>query len=302
VAKISHVSTRLSTTTFQTQTIQGNGGLNVIQINGNIDLSGSSQLILKGSASDVFVINITGTLNISGTTAIPLSGGLTANHVLFNFTGSSGTINTGIKETFFGTFLAPTYTTSGDTNVVGEMIVVGSPVSVASGSKINAGSIVSNTATVSGNNVSSANASASVTIQPTTLANFSRVTPPSNIAQPTDGFGITISADTMLVHQAPMAFCPVQSRNATSVNTSADDHHPQARRKLSMPFSADAGMSWISLRSKPPAEGSQTAIPSEIWKNFSLMGTERRLSPFCLHHSPSPIFHCHRSCNLSPSA
>ena len=42
-----------------TTTVTGNGGLNVIDINGSINLNNAS-LILSGSASDVFIVNVTG--------------------------------------------------------------------------------------------------------------------------------------------------------------------------------------------------------------------------------------------------
>ena len=70
-----------------TTTVTGNGGLNVIDINGSINLNNAS-LILSGSASDVFIVNVTGSASFGGTGGLSLAGGVTPNHVLYNFTGS----------------------------------------------------------------------------------------------------------------------------------------------------------------------------------------------------------------------
>jgi hypothetical protein len=88
-----------------TTTINGNGGLNVININGNITTS----LILNGSASDIFIINVTGTLSLTGSTVLGVAGGVSANNVLYNFTGSGGTITTHVNNMVYGTLLAPNY-------------------------------------------------------------------------------------------------------------------------------------------------------------------------------------------------
>ena len=88
-----------------TTTINGNGGLNVININGNITTS----LILNGSATDIFIVNVTGTLSLTGSTVLGVAGGVTGNNVLYNFTGSGGTITTHVNNMVNGTLLAPNY-------------------------------------------------------------------------------------------------------------------------------------------------------------------------------------------------
>src|SRR5205807_1110251 len=69
--------------------VTGNGGLNVIDINGDI----GNTLALNGTANDVFIVNVTGTLNLSGKQTLDLGGGVTANHVLYNFTGAGNTLS-----------------------------------------------------------------------------------------------------------------------------------------------------------------------------------------------------------------
>ena len=69
--------------------IKGNGGLNVINIRGNLQLSGQRRLILEGSAQDRFVINIGGDFSLSGGAAIVAAGGMKAERVLvLNFLGT----------------------------------------------------------------------------------------------------------------------------------------------------------------------------------------------------------------------
>jgi choice-of-anchor A domain-containing protein len=86
-------------------TINGNGGVNVININGDITTS----LILNGSASDIFIVNVTGTLKLTGSTVLGVAGGVNGNNVLYNFTGSGQTISTHVNNMVFGTLLAPNY-------------------------------------------------------------------------------------------------------------------------------------------------------------------------------------------------
>jgi hypothetical protein len=129
-------------------TITGNGGLNVININGNITLGSSNSLILQGSASDVFIVNVTGTLSINGSAQLTLAGGVTSNHILYNFTASSGSISSQVGNVWYGTILAPNLSYSLDGVYYGELIAGGSSISLLSGVKIYASTKLSNTATV----------------------------------------------------------------------------------------------------------------------------------------------------------
>jgi len=58
----------------RTTTISGNGCINVIQVNGNIDLGGKSALTFSGSSDDYFVVNVTGDVLTSGTAELLLNG------------------------------------------------------------------------------------------------------------------------------------------------------------------------------------------------------------------------------------
>ena len=114
-------------------TIFGNGGQNVIRINGDI----KKNLTLSGSANDTFIINVTGTLTLGGSDAIALSGGVTANNVLVNFSGTGGTISTHVGNVINGTMLAPTYSFDLDGVFDGSIIGGGSAITFKSGAKVN---------------------------------------------------------------------------------------------------------------------------------------------------------------------
>lgn len=115
-----------------TTTIFGNGGLNVIDV-ANIR---NAQLVLSGTASDVFVINVSGSIQTNQ--PITLSG-VSASHVLFNLTGTSGNIlQTSGGNVLYGTYLA---TNGGQfqfaqLNLTGALINTGGDVHFVGGSQI----------------------------------------------------------------------------------------------------------------------------------------------------------------------
>jgi hypothetical protein len=114
-------------------TITGNGGLNVININGDI----SASLTLSGSASDVFIINVKGDLSLHGTASLNLSGGVTASNVLYNFVGRHGSISTHSHTVVNGTLLALRYDVSINGVVNGEVIAGGDFVGLGKHATIN---------------------------------------------------------------------------------------------------------------------------------------------------------------------
>lgn len=81
-------------------TISGNSAFNVFNLSG-INLSGAN-LTIHGTASETFVFNVSGSLVMSGA-SIVLTGGVTANNVIFNVLGSGGTRLSG--STLNGTIL-----------------------------------------------------------------------------------------------------------------------------------------------------------------------------------------------------
>lgn len=83
--------------------IIGNGGINVINING-IDLSGSDSLNLVGGADDVFILNILAgsTLNLGNSSCNIQGVGVLASNILINILGDVGRL----KGNIDGTILA----------------------------------------------------------------------------------------------------------------------------------------------------------------------------------------------------
>ncbi len=70
-------------------TINGSALGTFVRVNGNINLSAGTTLTINGGASDWVIFNITGGMSGSSGGKIVLSGGITADHVLFNFLCSS---------------------------------------------------------------------------------------------------------------------------------------------------------------------------------------------------------------------
>jgi hypothetical protein len=121
-------------------TITRTAALNVIKVN-SINLT-KKNLTLAGNPPDTFVINVTSptALFVLNGVQVILSGGLTPNHVAFNFPGPGGTVQV-YKQTagLNGTLLAPQrdITIDNVTNspwVTGS--VIGSTIDIHSGAKV----------------------------------------------------------------------------------------------------------------------------------------------------------------------
>jgi hypothetical protein len=137
--------TQTFSTLSEDQTISGNGGLNVIQITGDVTLK--KTLTLSGSASDQFVFQLTS----SGSDVLTLSGmtmilnGVSADNILWNLTGLGGDVSITSGSVVFGTFLAPERDLVSDHGIVGGRIIAGgsgSLLNIHSGSQITTPSTV----------------------------------------------------------------------------------------------------------------------------------------------------------------
>jgi hypothetical protein len=98
-------------------TINGDGGLNVIDINGDI----TKGLTLNGTDKDSFVVLVNGNLNLT-TGDLGVSGGVSASNVLYIFTAAGDKINTMVPDKLYGTILAPNYSINMDSDLTGELI------------------------------------------------------------------------------------------------------------------------------------------------------------------------------------
>jgi hypothetical protein len=125
-------------------TIIGNGSNNIINV-GTISLNGTGGhiLTLKGGANDIFVLNVANSVSFLQTTWTPvvLSGGVTADHVLFNLLSTSPTANALFvtnNVTLVGTFIAPYGSMSlGSADLDGAVFAGGNNL-ILNGSTINA--------------------------------------------------------------------------------------------------------------------------------------------------------------------
>ena len=115
-------------------TINGNGGLNVIDIN---SLS-NPNLTITGGSNDSFVFNISGNFS---TNHVMVLNGVSASQILWNMTGTSGNIfQTSGGDKVYGTFLA---THGGDfqfsnLNLTGQLINTDGHMQIVSGSEVTA--------------------------------------------------------------------------------------------------------------------------------------------------------------------
>jgi hypothetical protein len=95
--------------------INATGVENVVDA-ASINLSNGT-LTINGAANDYFIINVSGNINITNG-GIQATGGIAANHILFNLDGSNASLTTQTSTSEVGTFLAPfaddTITTHGN--------------------------------------------------------------------------------------------------------------------------------------------------------------------------------------------
>jgi hypothetical protein len=122
-----------------TQTLSGapNQTLNVISVSNGINVTGGT-FTISGNANQWFVFNVSNGMTINGGQGFLLSGGVTANHILFNVL--SGAVNiTGGSDTVNGTILdlnGPIKFTNGTVN--GALISEGNISITGSGATLNA--------------------------------------------------------------------------------------------------------------------------------------------------------------------
>lgn len=104
-------------------TIEGNGGQNVINITGDVNLSNLNDLVFDGTAEDRFIVNIFGNLTLTGDAVVSGGGSVTADHILLNFVGSNpSSITVGPIDAVSGTILAPERTMELDGSVAGGIL------------------------------------------------------------------------------------------------------------------------------------------------------------------------------------
>lgn len=99
-------------------TITGNGGLNVIDITGNLTLDAAKGsgggLFFSGSSSDYFIVRISGNVALSGGSFLGGINGVDASHIIYDLVGASGTLNTDKDNAVSGSMIFLNYTATLD--------------------------------------------------------------------------------------------------------------------------------------------------------------------------------------------
>ena len=125
-----------------TTTINATGSVYVVDVNGDINLPQNDVLTIHGSATTDVIIDVTGTLSLHGNQslnpALALSGGITSDHVVYNFVGSGSGLSTsgGLNQESIidGILLAPQRNVGfAPGEVDGELIAGGTNIQIVSG-------------------------------------------------------------------------------------------------------------------------------------------------------------------------
>lgn len=110
-------------------TFNGVAGQNVVDLT-NFTLNGGGTFTIHGTSSETFIINVSGNFTVPDG-KIVLTGGVTANNVLFNITGTGATVTMGGPSSeVLGTILAPSRAVSlSDGTLIGA-VISGSNISI----------------------------------------------------------------------------------------------------------------------------------------------------------------------------
>ena len=127
----------ISSNVNKATTITGTSGLNVIDINGNINLN-NANLTFSGAGAQ-FIVNISGSVSLVGTASILAGSNVSDGNILLNLYSNSGTLNTNVGDTTDGIVLAPTASFNLDGVFNGELISGGGQIALPSNSTVNYG-------------------------------------------------------------------------------------------------------------------------------------------------------------------
>jgi hypothetical protein len=122
--------------TGTTITAGNQGGLNVINLS-NISLGNGQVLTLNGSAGTEFILDDSGGMSLNSA-QIVLTGGLTANDVVYNVTGNTVQTSGGLnnESVLAGTILAPNENVQLTPGALTGEIIGGKNISIASGASV----------------------------------------------------------------------------------------------------------------------------------------------------------------------
>jgi len=130
---------RTATQTFGSitgsQTVVGNGGINVISI-ASITLNDNQNLLFSGGLNDFFIVNVTGGLTMGGNGTIGGAGSVDASKILLNFIGTGTELKSHVNNVLNGTVLAP-YRSVEFHSANGAVLAGGANLTLMSGCTIN---------------------------------------------------------------------------------------------------------------------------------------------------------------------
>ncbi|MGZ4982875.1 MAG: collagen-binding domain-containing protein [Chthoniobacterales bacterium] len=109
-------------------------GTGVYYLN-SLNLGSNATLTLSGSATDSFVFNISSIFKLVGA-QILLTGGLTADHVLFNYTGTTDVTVSGSNSLLHGIILALNARVNLSPGLMIGQIISGQDISISSGANV----------------------------------------------------------------------------------------------------------------------------------------------------------------------
>jgi hypothetical protein len=116
-------------------TINGNGGVNVIDIS-SIDLN-NFNLTLNGGVNDLFYINVASSVTLTGTASIIETGGAGPLNVLLNVLGTGTSVSTHVGDQINGIILDPQGSVNLDGTFNGQIIAGGVQLGLLSGAVVN---------------------------------------------------------------------------------------------------------------------------------------------------------------------
>lgn len=87
-------------------TIAGNGGVNVLKITGDVNLS-SKSITLTGGPNDIFVINVLGGFDLGGSGGIIAGSGMDPSRIIINMIGTGTKVTSKVTNVVNGTMLLP---------------------------------------------------------------------------------------------------------------------------------------------------------------------------------------------------
>ena len=118
-------------------TITGTAGLNVIQINGNINLNNANLTFTSPASGAQFIVNVSGSITLGGTASVVAGANVSDGNVLLNLYTNNGAVNTHVGDTIDGIVLAPTASFNLDGIFNGELISGGTSLALLSNATVN---------------------------------------------------------------------------------------------------------------------------------------------------------------------